>query len=181
MRTIFLTFITLIMVKGDIVLFDFDSANTSGKWYVVNDDVMGGVSESKIAINSNGTATFSGTISGDNFGGFASVRARIENIPDENFKGVQIRLKGDGKSYNIRFRTDLNFDGYAYQAKVLTQENVWKEYKIPFKDFEPKFRGRTLSGKPELESKNIMQTGILIADKQFGEFSLDIDWIKFYD
>jgi hypothetical protein len=170
-----------IMMNGGMVLFDFNTEETSGKWYVVNDDVMGGISESLIKLNDNGTATFSGNLSLENNGGFASVRSPIGINLENNFKGVVIRLKGDGNIYSIRFRTNSNFDGYAYQAKIQTNNNNWEEYSISFKDFKPTFRGYELSNKPDLESKNIVQLSILIADKQFGDFSVDIDWIKFYD
>lgn len=180
MKTIFLVIMTFILVKGESVLFDFDSDATSGKWYVVNDDVMGGISESTIVINPEGTATFSGKLSPENNGGFASVRAVVKMNTDSQFNGVILRLKGDGKLYNIRFRTDSNFDGYAYQAKIQTKANVWEEYQVSFDKFEPTFRGRTLNGKPELESRNIAQIGLLIADKQFGDFNMEVDWIKFY-
>jgi len=142
---------------------------------------MGGVSESKMSINSNATATFSGILSPENYGGFASIRVPFKSEDQEKFKGIMIRLKGDGNIYSLRFRTSSNFDGYAYQSKVTTVEGEWTDFKVPFKDFKPTYRGRTLSGKPALESKNIAQFGLLIADKQFGEFSVDIDWIKFYN
>lgn len=163
----------------DITLFDFNSKETSGKWFIVNDDVMGGISRSEIIVDKDGFATFSGIVSPDNNGGFASIRSVIEPNQEEKYKGVIIRVKGDGKKYNLRFRTNTGFDGYAYQAKFNTEEN-WKEYKIPFSDFEPTFRGQKLSNKPKLESKNMEQIGLLIADYQFGQFSIDIDWIKFY-
>jgi hypothetical protein len=54
------------------------------------------------------------------------------------------------------------------------------EFKLPFKDFIPTYRGYTLREKPALESKDISQIGIMIADKQSGSFETDIDWIKFY-
>jgi hypothetical protein len=170
----------LLIAGGEFVLFDFKSTETSGKWYIVNDDVMGGISKSSFAINADGTATFSGILSPDNNGGFASVRAEFENRSESSFKGVIVRLKGDGNIYSLRFKTNRNFDGYAYQAKMPTEKNMWKEFKIPFKDFKPTYRGRTLSNKPELESQNLAQIGLMIADKQFGEFTVDIDWIKFY-
>lgn len=169
------------MVKGESILFDFNSKDTSGNWYLVNDDVMGGVSKSTMIINKDGIATFSGLLSPDNNGGFASVRASIANRNETKFQGVIIRVKGDGNIYNIRFRTNNNFDGYAYQAKIQTKRNSWEEFKIPFSDFKPTYRGRMLSNKPALESKNIEQIGLLIADKQFGKFTVDIDWIKFYE
>ena len=169
------------LVTGDLTLFDFNSAETSGRWYVVNDDVMGGVSKSEMRLNDNGTATFSGTLSSENYGGFASVRVPVQVPEESDFKGVKIRLRGDGNIYSLRFRTNMNFDGYAYQAKVRSKNGEWDEFEVPFSDFLPTFRGQTLSGKPALKSDDIAQFGLLIADEQFGEFTVDIDWIKFYE
>jgi hypothetical protein len=175
---VFLTVMGLIM-NSETVIFNFDSPETSGEWTTVNDVVMGGVSNSQFEINSDSTATFSGTVLPDNNGGFASARASLKN-EFKDFEEALIRVKGDGNIYSLRFRTDNNFDGISYQAKFKTEAGEWKEFKIPLNEFKPTFRGRTLSNKPELESKNIKQIGILIADKQFGKFELIIDWIKLY-
>ena len=141
---------------------------------------MGGISTSKFFINSDGTATFSGNVSPENNGGFASVRTKLEGRVNEIFESVTFRVKGDGKKYNLRFRTNSNFDGIAYQSKFLTQSDEWITIKIPFDSFQPTFRGRLIQNQPKLKSEDIMQIGFLIADKQFGEFKIDIDWIKFY-
>jgi NADH dehydrogenase [ubiquinone] 1 alpha subcomplex assembly factor 1 len=175
---IFLTVMSLIM-NGETEIFNFDSPTTSGEWMTVDDVVMGGVSSSKFIINPDGTATFSGIVSPDNNGGFASARAALKNVFND-FEGVVIRVNGDGNIYSLRFRTDINFDGISYQAKFKSESGEWREYKIPLSDFKPTFRGNTLSNKPKLESKNIKQIGILIADKQFGNFELNIDWVKLY-
>jgi NADH dehydrogenase [ubiquinone] 1 alpha subcomplex assembly factor 1 len=173
---IFLSVVSLIM-NSETVIFKYPV--TSGEWVTVDDVVMGGISNSNFMINPDGTATFSGTVSPENNGGFASARADIEN-EFENFEGAVIRVKGDGNIYSLRFRTDKNSDGYSYQAKFKTDVDEWKEFKIPLSDFKATFRGKTLSDKPKLESKNIKQIGILIADKQFGDFELLIDWVKLY-
>jgi hypothetical protein len=175
--TIFITVASLIM-NSEKVIFNFNSPSTSGEWVTVNDVVMGGVSESKFEIDSDGTAVFSGTVSSDNNGGFASARASLKD-EYKDYKEVIIRVKGDGNIYSLRFRTDTNFDGISYQAKFKTDAGEWIEHKIPLSDFKPTFRGNTLSNKPKLESKDVKQIGILIADKQFGEFELVIDWIHF--
>ena len=175
---IFLTVMGLIM-NSQTVIFNFNSPTTSGEWTAVNDVVMGGVSNSQFEINEDSTAKFSGTVSPDNNGGFASARATLLN-EFKDFEGATIRVMGDGNIYSLRFRTDINFDGISYQAKFKTELGEWKECKIPLSDFKPTFRGKILSDKPKLESKNIKQIGILIADKQFGKFELNIDWIKFY-
>ena len=175
---IFLTVMSLIM-KSETVIFDFNSPASSSEWRTVDDVVMGGVSNSKFVIKGDSTATFSGTVSSDNNGGFASTRASLNNV-FKDFEGTIIRVKGDGKIYNLRFRTNKNLDGFSYQAKFETESGEWKEYKISFSEFKPTYRGNTLSDKPKLESKDIKQIGILIADKQFGNFELNIDWIKLY-
>ena len=181
MKALLLIFVTVLLVKGETMLFDFNSPETSGKWYIINDDVMGGISKSNIVINDDGTATFSGKVSLENNGGFASTRAIVDNMQESDYKGVMLRVKGDGNIYSIRFRTDRNFDGFAYQAKITPSKDEWQEIKIPFKDFVATFRGYLLNDKPALESANIAQIGILIADKQSGDFEIAVDWIKFYD
>jgi hypothetical protein len=172
-----LTFVSVVYTQKSehATLFDFNSKETFGKWFIVNDDVMCGKSRSEIIVDKEGFANFSGVVSPDNNGGFASIRDKIESNSEEKYKGVIIRVKGDGKKYNLRFRTTAVFDGYAYQAKFQTKEESGIEYKLPFSSFEPTYRGRTLANKPRLESKNIVQIGLLIADYQFGKFSIDID------
>ena len=169
-----------LIMNGEKIIFDFSSEETAGKWRIVNDVVMGGISKSSITLNEDGTAKFSGTLSPDNNGGFASIRASIEQNGLSDYEGVIIKAKGDGNIYNLRFRTNQNYDGVSYQAKFKSDNSEWVEHKIPFKDFGPTYRGRTVPNQPELKSENIRQTGILIADEQWGEFELDIKWVKFY-
>lgn len=169
-----------ITMSNQKVLFNFNSNDEVVKWRKVNDTVMGGISKSSFELNENGFVKFTGILSPDNNGGFASFRTLLENDDLVGYEGVYIRVKGDGNIYNVRFRTTDAFDGYSYQAKFKSLQNEWIEIKIPFTDFQPTYRGRLLANKPELESKNIRQLGILIADKQFGGFELDIDWIKLY-
>ncbi len=169
-----------LIMNGEKVIFDFSSQETAGKWRIVNDVVMGGVSKSNMSLIEDGFANFSGTLSPDNNGGFASVRASLEEKGLNDYSGVIIKAKGDGNIYNLRFRTNQNYDGVSYQAKFRSDKNEWTEFKIPFKDFKPTFRGRFVPNQPQLESKNIRQIGILIADEQWGEFEMDVKWIKFY-
>jgi len=169
-----------LIMNGEKLIFDFSSVETAGKWRTIDDVVMGGVSKSNMVLTKDGFANFSGTLSPENNGGFASVRTNIEETELNNYTGVIIRAKGDGNVYSLRFRTDQNYDGVSYQAKFKSDENEWVEFKIPFKDFEPTFRGRLVPNQPDLKSKNIRQIGILIADEQWGKFELDVKWIKFY-
>lgn len=163
------------------IIFDFTSVQTSGKWSTINDVVMGGVSNSAFKINSDGTATFSGNVSLENNGGFASVRTLPQDFNLDGFSVLSIKVKGDGKKYKFRLRTDDNFDGISYEIGFSTIKDEWIEQKFKFKDFVPVFRGRILKEISPLNPKEIKQMGFLISDKQEGKFSLIIDWIKAYN
>ena len=166
-------------MMNEIVIFNFDTEK-SGDWQIVNDGVMGGLSRSSFELVEGGYALFSGNVRPENNGGFASVRTPISDMELSNYDGAMLRIKGDGNLYNLRFRTNRNFDGVSYQAKFETDKNNWSEVKIPFSEFSPTFRGRRVPNQPPLDPADIMQMGILIADKQFGDFEIVIDWIKFY-
>lgn len=169
-----------IFINNEKEIFLFNSSETSGEWRVINDEVMGGISQSTFNITEDGNAEFKGTLSPDNNGGFASARAYIEEYDVNEFDGVMIKVTGDGNIYNLRFRTNKNYDGISYHAKFNSDSDVWREVRIPFEEFKPTFRGRIVSDQPDLKSNSIRQVGILIADNQFGEFELKIKWIKFY-
>jgi monofunctional biosynthetic peptidoglycan transglycosylase len=180
MITIIYFFLMGIIMNGDKVIFDFSSEETSGKWRIVNDVVMGGVSNSNMILDEEGFTKFSGTLSSENNGGFVSARSNLEETDLNNYSGVVIKARGDGNIYSLRFRTNQSYDGISYEAKFRSVKDEWKDFKIPFSDFKTTFRGRFVPNQPKLESENIRQVGILIADDQWGNFQLDLKWIKFY-
>ncbi len=153
-----------------------DFAATSPTWRSINDGVMGGVSSSRMEINS-GVAVFSGTVSLANNGGFASVRSLPGEYDLGRFGGLIVRLCGDGKRYALRLRTTDAFDGVSYQAMLQPPANQWQEIVVPFDSFEPVFRGRRVDDYPPLDPKDVRTFGLLVSDKQEGPFRLEIAWI----
>lgn len=161
----------------EILIEDFNSANHLN-WEVINDGVMGGISESNFQIQTDQTGVFSGSVSLENNGGFASVRASLTESVSGNFEKIVIRVKGDGQTYSLRIRTDQNFDGVAYACSFTTNKGKWTAHEFSLVDFVPTFRGRTPSNVPPLKDMQIGQIGFLISEKQSGSFWLSIDWIK---
>ena len=51
--------------QNPLDLYDFREPGTSGSWMIVNDGVMGGVSESQLSRSSDGTLLFQGNVSLD--------------------------------------------------------------------------------------------------------------------
>jgi len=161
----------------ETMIEDFNSTKHLN-WEVINDGVMGGISESNFQIKPDQTAVFSGRVSLENNGGFASVRASLRESVSGNFEKIAIRVKGDGKIYSLRIRTEQNFDGVAYACSFLSIKDEWTGHEFSPAEFVPTFRGRTLSNVPPLNNLNISHIGFLISGKQSGSFGLIIDWIK---
>ena len=159
-------------------LFDFQAATNSLAWEVVNDDVMGGVSNSQFQVLTNGCVVFSGTVRLENNGGFASVRSAPvrENLAD--LTAFVLRVRGDGRRYKFSVRTGAGFDTPLYQCSFTTKQGEWEEHRLAFSDFVPTFRGRVLTDVPPLNPAKVNSVGFLIADKQAGPFRLEIGWIK---
>ncbi len=162
------------------MLIDFKNTDERGNWQIINDDVMGGVSQSEIIFNDTGTATFQGRISLENNGGFASTRSKSYPYRLGGYIGLHVRIRGDGKEYQLRVRTDNRSDGISYRYRFATQPETWMNIRVPFSKFVPTFRGRILSDVPPISPEQIQQVGFLISDKQAGKFRIEIDWIKAY-
>ena len=166
--------------RSEQLVLSFDSAADSHRWASVNDGVMGGLSQSTLVFTSSGTALFSGTVSLENYGGFASVRTLPYPYRLGGYEGLSLRVRGDGHRYQLRLRTDAHLDGIAYQAGFDTVPDDWRAIRIRFADCTPTFRGRRVPDAPPLDGRLIEQIGFMIADKQEGRFQLEIDWIKAY-
>jgi monofunctional biosynthetic peptidoglycan transglycosylase len=167
---------------GDVMseqmnLVDFSDADSS-EWYVVNDGVMGGISKSDIRRTERGTGLFAGVLSLENNGGFASVRAVLGRRDLSKYAGLEIKVLGDGRAYQLRLRTENRFDGIAYRAGFETRDGEWITVRIPFDQFVPTFRGRTLADAPPLDTSLIHQLAFMLADKKPGPFSLEIDFVR---
>jgi monofunctional biosynthetic peptidoglycan transglycosylase len=163
---------------SDRTLFDFQAPTNSPAWQIVNDDVMGGVSTSRFQILTNGGAVFSGVVSLENNGGFASVRSSPARHDLTGCGCFVIRLRGDGRRYKFTARTETGFDAPLYQSAFETKRGEWEEHRLAFKDFVPTFRGRTLTGVPPLNPAKVTSVGFLISDQQAGPFRLEMVCIR---
>ena len=166
--------------KNELLISNFDKPGEGKIWRVINDGVMGGISSSTWNITENSAAVFAGNVSLENNGGFASVRSAVGTYDLSKYKGIVLRVKGDGKRYNLNLKTDAEFDSILYKAEFGTEKEKWQLIKIPFSSFSPTYHGFAPPDAPKLNTKEIRRFGFLIADKQQGPFRLEIDWIKAY-
>jgi NADH dehydrogenase [ubiquinone] 1 alpha subcomplex assembly factor 1 len=160
-------------------IIDFSDSSEKRMWERINDGVMGGMSESSLSPADN-MAVFEGTVSLENFGGFASVRSLPREFDLGGYEGLIVRVRGDGKRYRLRLKTDDDYEGISYQAIFFTDPAGWTESRLSFDEFVPVFRGAVVEGAPELEPARINRVGFMIADRQEGPFKLEIKEVRAY-
>ncbi|MFQ3237421.1 MAG: NADH dehydrogenase [ubiquinone] 1 alpha subcomplex assembly factor 1 [Paraglaciecola sp.] len=149
-------------------------------WQSVNDGVMGGVSNSQLT-HVDKLAVFSGHVSLENKGGFASVNRRvsISSVSPESI--LCVRVMGDGKRYQLRLKQNALANSPSYGAGFSTQANIWQQFEFRLCDFKASLRGKRLTDAEPLSWSEIIQLGFLISDRQSGDFCLLIDSISMHD
>jgi hypothetical protein len=158
-------------------LLDFVEPDEVALFRPVDDVVMGGVSRSRFEQAEPGVARFSGEVSLEQGGGFASVRTPPRDWGAQGARALLLRVRGDGRRYKLTLRTDDAFDGVQYQARFEPAAGEWTVVQLPLADFTASFRGRPVSGAPPLDPAAIRALGFMISDRQAGPFELLVDWI----
>lgn len=164
----------------ELKLFDFSQSGDLNDWMIVNDGVMGGLSTSSFRLDKTSTAIFSGNVTTENNGGFASTRCKPKAFKLDEYKGIRLRVMGDGNTYQFRAYTENYADGVAYRHLFETLGGQWQTITIPFNECKPSFRGRILEDVDSIAPSDIQQVGLLIADGQTGSFKIKIKWISAY-
>ncbi|WP_430400820.1 CIA30 family protein [Flavobacterium sp.] len=165
----------LFAFMNSTIIYDFNKKSSTRDWRVIDDGVMGGMSQGRFSINSEGNGLFEGTISLENNGGFSSIRYGFDKIKVNPQSTVSILLKGDGKSYQFRIKDKYN----NYYSYITTFETTgeWQTVELKLSDLYPSFRGRKLD-LPNFRSDSFDEIVFLIANKRNETFKLTLDKIS---
>jgi len=164
-------------------LFQFRQASDVAKWQIVNDGVMGGRSTSQAVLvkteSGEVAMRFSGNLSLENNGGFASVRSRPSGaLGLQSGSTILLRAKGDGRRYTFNLYTPDRRTAFSYQMEFNTQAGQWVEVRLPVDKFVAHSFGRPIPSM-KLTPSQVQSVGVLLGDKRSGPFELLIDEIRF--
>ena len=151
---------------------DFSNPNTLRNSWIVNDGVMGGVSQSSLRQDVDGMF-FEGVVSLENNGGFASMRSSVQ-FP-QGIQLIELLAKGDGKRYKLVLRTELA-PRVTYVADFIALP-TWQTYRFNLSQFKSTFRGRDVNA-PTLSFSDVIDFGILISNNQAGSFAIQLKTLK---
>ena len=164
----------------NVVVVAFDDPAAVAGWATVNDPVMGGLSTSTVTFGDGGLV-FSGIVSLDNNGGFASTRGPQDPDIGQRATGatsIGVRARGDGKTYV--FKVDSAGRPWSYIQRFSTEAGAWRTYELPIGGFQPV--GMRLDPAPYapqyLDPSTVTRVSIYILDKQQGPFQLTVGAIN---
>ncbi len=160
--------------------FSMSMSEKDSGWQVVVDGVMGGLSSGVIEETPDGML-FRGSLRLENNGGFSQIRTPIEMGSLEGADGLEIEVRGDGRTYIFDARVaNIRMMAASYQATFDTSDNEWTTIRLPFKDFSFHTFGRRVPSVGEIDPKLIESLGVTLADKQPGTFDLEIRAVRGY-
>ena len=150
------------------------------EWRVVNDGVMGGVSSGRAEQMSEGGVRFTGELSLENNGGFASVRSAGTLGPLSGGDGLRVTVLGDGRTWQVTLRRDdVRIRAGSYRAMIQTEDGVVTTHELAWSDFEATSFGRPVPGAPPLWNglDQVGSIGLLLADGRPGAFSVELQQV----
>ena len=157
-------------------LFDFVDSESPNGWSVVNDTVMGGVSIGQVDVE-DGVLVFTGELSLDNNGGFASVRSPlIEPAIAEAWStrvGPRVVVEGDGRTWTLEVRNLEEPGGWV--TTLPTSPDTITDVTLPWTSFEPvtRFLDPRDADAP-LDPRRIVSIAFYLVDGIEGPFRLGL-------
>eukprot|EP00878_Enallax_costatus_P006301 GHUV01006605.1.p1 GENE.GHUV01006605.1~~GHUV01006605.1.p1 ORF type:complete len:707 (+),score=173.74 GHUV01006605.1:310-2430(+) len=159
---------------GKVILSPTD-ADSADRWGALDDVVMGGVSESSMVFDRTGgeggaaVLVFRGIVRTENSGGFVSVRCKnFQPVLDLSaYEGIQLRVKGNGLRYKMIIRSDTNWDGIGYCRSFDTTDGEWQDIFLPFSEFIPTFRARTLRDGTTLNPASVASVQLMLSKFEY--------------
>ena len=121
---------------------------------------------------------FSGHLSLENNGGFASVHLGVD-LDLSDYSGIRLKVLGDGRVYQLRFESDAIHRQrwpVSFRGDFETVDSEWTEVFISFSELSQTWRGSRLAGH-NFSKDDIRRIAFMLADGQAGEFTLKVAWI----
>lgn len=172
---------------GSGVLFDFAQPQSVTGWSSVDDSVMGGISKSTTTwadTNGSGALLFSGLMTTEQNGGFASTLGPADQSLGQvaaGAKAMGVNAIGDGRTYVLQLRAGQSgADRWIARFTPLTKPEGTNGnlVSIPLESFAPVDRFlRPTTPRAPLDPATIVQISIYLIDEQVGNFRLAIKQI----
>jgi len=167
------------MASSTTTKLDFGKKKFGSDWHIINDGVMGGLSQGDVAFTDN-SVIFKGTVSLENNGGFSSFRSPYASVDLSKFTSVKMRVRTNGSKFGFTLSTDTRFYIPNYKKIFSTEADKWETFTFKLRDFDQYRIGRATGSKiTEAYLGKIIRMGFITNFKEEKDFTLEIDFIEF--
>lgn len=174
----FLTFFASPTMTADPLLLDLGKTQDLNNWYIVNDGVMGGLSQGKLT-ETDQALKFYGQLSLENNGGFTRCQRVMEPRNYSPYTQIQLRARGDGRTYTLTVENTKGYIVPSYQASFVPTE-AWQVFTFNLADLDGSIMGRK-TGRNLSDWAQITHVGIMLKDKKQAPFEMEVDYIRFLE
>ena len=170
--------ILFLLFQNDIYNVDFGDSPDAYSWVVVNDGVMGGLSSGQAFMEDN-SIRFTGTVSLENNGGFASIRSRRVQIDLQGAEEIEIRYKLTGVDFAFQLNQFNRFWYPNYKYPLPKTGDEWVTVTIPIDSMRQSQVGNYTGRTFETANKRrpIIQVGFISDEKKENDYSLEVDYV----
>ncbi len=160
---------------------DFGKDKDGQDWLIINDGVMGGLSQGEAQLKEN-SIYFQGIVSLANNGGFSSLRSPYQTFDFGKYKKVQVRLRGKGQVFALTINTDRRYWMPYFKKEMVLSGNEWEMIELDLSEFQAFRLGQPLGNFLSQEDlAQVIRIGFITNKKQEGPFFLEVDYIKFLE
>lgn len=173
---ILVTVLTLVLSLPATMKIDF--SNIKDNWYPLNDGVMGGLSKGKVEETPDGVV-FSGTVSLENNGGFASFRGPWKSYDITQYSEVTIRYRSKEMQLAFVMETDRRYWIPNYKIG-LEPSKEWTSKTFILRDVKQYRLGKPTGSLLTVDVKDeIMRIGFITDEKRAGDFWFEVASVEF--
>lgn len=142
-------------------------------WSHLDDGIMGGKSETDLAVDDDSSLHFQGTIDTHASVGWASARASLPQVAP-NTTALQLNVCGDGKTYKVLLHDDNHESGGSNKTPLweadLSTNGEWQQVTIPLISFIPSFMGTPLNASEKakhlpLNPSSLTRIGFMLSSR----------------
>lgn len=139
----------------------------SPSWEFVSDGVMGGVSQGGLrreVLDGREAARLTGRVSLENDGGFLQMAFDLAEggaFDASAWRGVELDLRGDGETYELRVKTDRLTRPWQSFRAAFEAPGAWTSRRFAFADLEP-YRTEAV-----FDASGLRRMGVLAVGRAF--------------
>lgn len=158
---------------------DFGEDKDGERWEIINDGVMGGLSEGQTLMLDD-CVSFYGEVSLRNNGGFSSYKAPFKQMDLSKYKKIVVKYRSKGYTMAMTLEMDKRWFLPYYKRDLPNTDWKWVKEEILFSEFVRYSVGRKRPGTPtKAELEKILRLGFVTNEKRAGDFKIEIDYIDF--